>query len=181
MPDWDEREHILDYDSSVAMRYHGRRKMFLDNLARLDPALSIIFGGAAFGTIITGHAHLAAAASLLVAATSGVNLAFGLSDRARLHEDLFRRWGKLRAGLAALPHGDDVALRLLEVERAVIDAESPWQLEALSVICENEEKEVRREYPRFKVGWLQRVLSNWLTLPGYHPVEIGLDESGHKA
>ncbi len=181
MADWDERQAILDYDSAVAMRYHGRRKMFLDNLSRLDPALSIILGGAAFGTIVTGHAHLAAVASLLVAATSGLNLAFGLSDRARLHEDLFRRWGKVRAELAALPDGDDAALRVLEVERAVIDAESPWQLEALSVICENEEKAVRRDKTLFHVGWLQRVLSNWLTLPGYHPVAIVLDESGHRA
>jgi len=169
MADWNERRHVLDYDSAVAMRYHGRRKAFLDALARLDPAMSLIFGAAAFGTVTTGHPTVAAGCALLVAATSAINLAFGLSDRARLHEDLFRRWGSLRGDLARLSGEDDTSLQLLEVRRAAIDAESPWQLVALSALCENEEKEVRQTGPLVRVGGLQRAVANWLTLPGWHP------------
>lgn len=171
MSDWTERHHVLDYDSAVALRYHGRRKAFLDALSRLGPALSVILGGTAFATVVTG-APLAvpAGASLLVAVTGGINLAFGVGDRSRQQEALFRRWGELRAELAAVLPGDDAALRLLEVKRAQLDAESPWQLVALSVICENEEKALRRSGTLYRVGWLQRALADWFTLPGWRPV-----------
>lgn len=167
--DWTERLHDLDYDSAVALRYHGRRKAFLDGLSRLDPTLSVILGGTAFATVVAGYSKVAAGAALAVAGVSAINLAFGLTDRARLHEALFRRWGELRAKLVMLSEEDDAALRSLEVERAQIDAESPWQLRALSVLCENEEKEVRRTGPIYRVGWIQRSLANWFTLPGWQP------------
>ncbi len=172
MSDFHQRRHELDYDSAVAMRYHGRRKAFLDALSRLDPAATILLGGTAFATVFAGHANIAAAAGLTAAILSALNLAFGLSDRARLHEDIFRKWGELRAELAAIPHDDDTILRQLEVKRAKIDAESPWQLLALSVICENEEKKMRRDGELFRVGAVQRALANWFTLPGWHPRPI---------
>jgi hypothetical protein len=171
MPDWTERLHHLDYDSAVAMRYHGRRKAFLDGLSRLDPALSVVLGGAAFATVVAGYPTVAAVSGLLVAFTSALNLAFGLTDRARLHENLFRQWGEVRADLALLADDDDASLRGLEVKRAKIDAGSPWQLLALSVICENEEKQVRRDSPLFRVGRMQWLFANWLTFPGWRPVQ----------
>lgn len=171
MPTWHERWCDLDYDSAVAMRYHGRRQGFMDFLARLDPALTILLGGTAFATVMVDLKPVAAVASLAAAGASAINLAFGLSDRARLHEGLFRRWGQLRAELALIEQDDEAALRSLEVKRAAIDAESPWQLEALSVMCENEEKKVRRSGPIYKVGWLQRTFANLFTLPGWHPTE----------
>ena len=171
MSDWIERRHILEYDSAVAMRYHGRRRGFLDASARLGPAVSIVLGGAAFATVLSGHPTLAALAALAVASVNAVNLSFGVADRARQHDALFRQWGALRAELAGLADDDDTKLRELEAKRAVIDADSPWQLLALSVICENEEKKVRRNGILFRVGWLQRVLANYFTLPWWHPVE----------
>ena len=143
------------------MRYHGRRKAFLGFLTRLDPALTVVLGGAAFTTIVAGNPEYrtwAAGAALFAAVISALNLAFGLGDRTRLHEDLFRSWGMLRADLAELPDGDEGKLRRLEAKRAQIDAESPWQLLALSVLCENEEKRMRREgelivWIGFKDSW----------------------------
>jgi hypothetical protein len=176
MPDWNERYHNLEYDSAVAMRYHGRRKEFFDALSRLDPALSVLFGGTAFAAVIKGYETVGAYAALLVAATSAVNLAFGLGERGRRHEGLFQRWGALRAKLAALAENDDVALRSLEVVRAEIDAESPWQLKVLSVLCENEEKAVRRDGSLYHVGTVQRTFANWFTLPGWRATpEISAD------
>lgn len=171
MSSWHNRWCDLDYDSAVAMRYHGRRQGFMEFLARLDPALTILLGGTAFATIVTDYKGIAAGAALAAAGVSAINLAFGLADRARLHEGLYRRWGQLRADLALIEQDDDAALRALEVKRAAIDAESPWQLEALSVMCENEEKKFRRSGPLYKVGWCQRALANLFTLPGWHPEE----------
>ena len=57
----------------------------------------------------------------------------------------------------------------LEVERAKVDGESPSQLEALSVLCENEEKEVRQSGGLYQVGPVQRSLANVLTFPWWRP------------
>ncbi len=168
MADWNERRHNLDYDSAVAIRYHGHRKAFLDGLSRLSPAMSVIFGSAAFATATLGMKGLAAGAGLTVAAFGAVNLAFGWGERARLHERLFKEWALLNGKVAVLDSEDEVALRALEAERARIDGDSPNQLLALSVLCENEEKDVRRAGGIIRVGWWQRTLANWFTLPGWN-------------
>ena len=171
MPQWIERLDNVDYDSAVGMRYHGRRKAFLDVLSRLDPALSLLLGGVAFTTVVTGYSNPAAAAALTIAILSALNLAFGLGDRARLHERLQREYGVLRAELVSVDFGDEAALRRIKVMHTKIDADSPEQLNALSVLCENEEKAVRRSGTLYRVGPAQRMLANWFTLPWWEPVE----------
>ena len=133
MADWNERRHNLEYDSAVAIRYHGHRKAFLDGLSRLSPAMSVIFGSAAFATATLGLKEYAAGAGLTVAAFSAANLAFGWGERARLHERLFKDWALLNGMVAALDGGDELGLRVLEADRAKIDGDSPNQLLALSV------------------------------------------------
>ena len=164
--DWSERLHILEYDSAVALRYHGRRKAFLDGLSRVGPAISVIFGSASFAGVISNHPEIAGGAGIVVVIFSALNLAFGWGERARLHERLFREWASLIGKLAMLPEGDD-SLRVLEVERAKIDGDSPNQLYALSAICENEEKEVRGYGALVRIGRWQRAFANWGTIPGW--------------
>ena len=170
--DWDERRHIVDYDSAVAIRYHGHRKAFLDWLSRFGPAMSVLFGSAAFSAAIVGHPQTAAGASLAVAAFGAANLTFGWGERARLHERLFKEWALLNGKVATLDANDEAGLRVLEGERAKLDADSPNQLYALSALCENEEKGVRRAGDAVHINWLQSAVVNWFTLPGWraHPL-----------
>ena len=170
-----ERHYLLDYVSAVAMRYHAHRRSFLEFASKGGTALSLLFGTAAFGVLVSGHPGLAKVATAAVAGVSALNLAFGTADAARKHGELFRKWADLRAELATTSPDDAAAVARLEVQRAKIDGESPGQLEALSVICENEEKEVRRSGDLYRVGFVQRALANLLTLPGWRPV---LDKNG---
>ena len=165
MADWFDRRHILDFDSSVAMRYHARRRAFLEFLARLDPALSLVLGAATFGTLITGFPKIAACAAFATTASSATNLAFGTADRARRHDTLFRQWAEFRAELASIESENERELQYLEVKRAKLDGECPGQLTALSVICENEEKAQRGDEGRCEVRWYQALFANWGTLP----------------
>lgn len=171
MLDLSERRHVLDYDSAVAMRYHGYRRAFCENASKLGTGLSLILGTAGFAALATQRPEMAAVAAGLVAAVNALNLACGTADAGRRHSEIFRRWGDLRADLADTGPEDERALRRLEVKRAKIDAESPTQLEALSILCENEEKELRREGPIYRVPRLNRVLANFIDLPGWQPRE----------
>jgi hypothetical protein len=166
--DWtnlDERRHILDYDSSVAMRYHIKRRAFLEALDRIDPAITVIFGSAAFATILTGHSYWAATAAGIATIVSAINLAFGIGERARLHDSLYRRWAALKSDLVNLANDAEPALRQLEVKRAEIDADSPAQLKVLTILCDDAERRVRGEGGISKVRWWQHLTANLLSLP----------------
>ena len=172
MSDLTERRYVLDYDSAVAMRYHGYRRAFCETTSKLGTGLSLIFGTAGFAALAAQQPGPAVLATGLVAAVNALILAFGTADAGRRHSEIFRRWGDLRANLAETAPDDERALRRLEVKRAKIDAESPTQLEALSIICENEEKEMRQEGLRYHVPWPNRILANITDLPGWQPTEM---------
>ena len=164
-----QRYHILEYDSAVAMRYHARRRSFCEFASKGGTALSLIFGTTAFSAALGGYPGVVQIASAIVALSSALNLAFGTADAGRRHGELFRKWVDLRAELVKVRPDDEAAVMTLEVERAKVDGESPSQLEALSVLCENEEKEVRRSGGLYRVGLLQRSFANLLTFPGWRP------------
>ena len=164
-----KRYYTLDFDSAVTMRYHARRRSFCEFVSKGGTALSLIFGTAAFSAVLSDHSGIVKVATAIVAISSGLNLAFGTADAVRKHGDLFRKWADFRAALVKVRPDDEAEVMALEVERAKIDGESPSQLEALSVLCENEEKEVRRSGGLYRVGHIQRSFANLLTFPGWHP------------
>ena len=164
-----QRHHILDFDSAVAMRYHARRRSFCEFVSKGGTALSLIFGTTAFSALLGSQSDVAKISIAIVAISSALNLAFGTADAGRKHGELFRNWADFRAALVKVRPDDEAEVMALEVERAKIDGESPSQLEALSVLCENEEKEVRRSGGLYRVGPIQRSFANLLTFPGWHP------------
>ncbi|MFZ4410653.1 MAG: hypothetical protein ACOYOH_25135 [Paracraurococcus sp.] len=163
--DREDRTWALDYRAAVAMRYHSRRRSFLDGLARAEPVATLLLGSSAFAAATTGLTWLVMALTLLVALLSAVLLAYGVAERAKLHERLFKAWAGFRADLARLAPDDDAALRAMEARRLEIGAETPHQLLALTILCQNEENEFRRAGEQWQVGRVQAALANILTLP----------------
>jgi hypothetical protein len=166
-----ERRSYLEWLCSVAMRYHGKRRSFLESFSRLEPLTTFVNGGATFGALTNGWPEFGKYAALATATLGAVNLTCNCGERARLHGDLFRRWSTLRGKLAELLPDDDIGFRRLEVERAGIDGDTPGQLEALSVVCENEERQARRSSQLSRVYWYQRILAQWFTLPPWNFLE----------
>ena len=147
------------------MRYHSRRQSFLDGLARAEPVATLLLGSSAFAAATTGVTWLVLTLTLLTALLSAVLLAYGVADRARQHERLFKAWAGFRADLARIAPGDAAAMRAMEARRLEIGAETPHQLLALTILCQNEENEFRRADERWRVGRVQAMLANILTLP----------------
>jgi hypothetical protein len=154
------------------MRYHARRRAFCEQLDRFGTACSFIFGTAGFGAVALKWPVAAGIATGLVAVLGALVLAFGVADAWRQHANLFRRWGEVRAGLAALPPDDEAGLRQLEVKKAEIDLESPPQLSALSVLVENEEKETREDTSLYHVPLVPRIMADFMDVPGWKPKPV---------
>jgi len=160
-----DRVWALDYRAAVAMRYHARRRAFLESFSRLEPVLTLLLGSAAFAAAVSSLGALVPWLTLGTALVSALVLAFGTGERARLHERLFREWATFRATLARVDPADEAALRELEARRLELGADTPPQLHALTVLCQNEENEFRRSGERYEVSAFQRAVANLLTLP----------------
>ena len=164
-PSLAERRWDLEYRASVARRYHVRRAAFLDSLARLEPIVPLILSASAFAAVTNYLSDWVKGLTLTTAVFSALALAFRIGDRAKLHDQLYRRWTEVLERLLALDPAEEAGLRALESEWLKISAETPHQLRALSILCQNEENEFRRTGEIYRIGGLQRLLINWVTLP----------------
>jgi hypothetical protein len=160
-----DRIWALDYRAAVAMRYHSRRRAFLDGLARAEPVMTLLLGSSAFAAATSGLNSAVMALTFLTALLSAVLLAYGVADRARVHERLFKEWAAFRGKLARVAPGDEGALRDMEARRLEIGAETPHQLKALTILCMNEENDFRRAPERYRIGRAQMMLAQIVTLP----------------
>ncbi len=160
-----DRVWKLDYLAAVAMRYHSRRGSFLHRVARIEPVCTILLGSSAFAAATSGLTWAVMALTLTTALLSAILLAYGVADRARLHERQFQQWAQFRADVANADPADAAAIRGLEARQMQISAESPDQLEALTIICMDKENEFRRADERYDVGPWQRAFAQWFTFP----------------
>lgn len=161
----EDRLWQLEYQASVAMRYHSRRQAFLDSVARGEPMLALLVGSSAFAAATVKDSELTQALTLLTVALSAFALAFRPGDKARVHEDLFRRWAAFRGELVRIEAADELAIRDAEVAALEIGGVTPHQLQALTILCMNEENEFRRSPERYRMGGVQKALAQYVTLP----------------
>jgi hypothetical protein len=161
----EDRIWALDYRAAVAMRYHSSRRAFLDGVARATPVLSLLLGSSAFVAATGGPTEWVKWLTLLNVLLSAVVLAYGVAERGRTHEKLFKSWAAFRADLARLAPEDEAGLREMEARRLEIGADTPHQLQALTILCQNEENAFRRATEFYSVGPWQRAVAQFLTLP----------------
>lgn len=164
-PSLEDRRWDLEYRASVARRYHVRRAAFLENLARLEPIVPLLLSATAFAAVTNYMSFWVKVLTLTTAVVSALTLAFRIPDRAKLHDQLYRRWTEILDRLLSLNPDDATGVRALESEWMKISADTPHQLRALSILCQNEENEFRRSGDIYRIGWFQRLLVNWVTLP----------------
>jgi hypothetical protein len=98
-------------------------------------------------------------------------LAFGLAERARRSDALYRRYGELAGDIAAAAAVDADTLRQWEKRRLLIRADSEERLLVLHRICYNLEAEARGYEARalYDVKPWQRLVAHFVSLPPYHP------------
>lgn len=121
----------LRFSIDKSLRYHQRRRGFFDSAHKWTM----------FGVILCGSATVASAAPTFAGAVGlllgTADLVFGYSQKARDHEQLYRRFVELGIKARQSAATDD-GVQALTIERERIEADEPpvfWLLEA---DCDNE-------------------------------------------
>jgi hypothetical protein len=163
----------LEFGIHKSLRYHAKRRAFFDTFHRAATAIIAIAGSAAFFALIGDKTRISEAAAIIVVFFSTIDFVFAFPEKAREHDRLYERFSDLAAKLARLDKGQ---LNLNEVnelrsERLMLEKGEPSSLDALNVICHNEEAEARGygSSDRYKIGGFQRLVAPFVTLPWFTP------------
>ena len=81
----------LKFGANKSLRYHSARRSFLDTMHRTVMAVAAIGGSAAFVALIGDKILLAKTAAATIAVVAALDVVIGFSERARHHDDLYRR------------------------------------------------------------------------------------------
>lgn len=163
----DTRYHNLLWGVRRSVRYHTRRRRFYDRLNTTASGVTVVFGSATFGILLSEAAkQWALAAAAVVTAVSAIDLVLGTAQMARLHHDLARRFIELEKRIVAAPNPDETTLSAWIQERLTIESDEPPPYRILDLMCHNElvVAEDRVGAAFYKVNWLQRFLANFFDL-----------------
>lgn len=163
----DERFRRLDFSVHVSRRYHARRRAWFDMCHRGAMTFAAVGGSAAFGFIFAGESMLAKGSTAIIALFSSLDIFFAPSEKARLHDTLYRRFSTLAAQMASTKEVTSKVVSKWERKRLELEVDEPTGIDALSVICHNIEAEARgysgSELRR--VRWYQRLFCQLITMP----------------
>lgn len=167
----------IGFQTQVSLRYVSKRRAFFDFLHSASKALSAIFGGAAFFSLIGGKdTTIAIWVTAALAVVTAVDTAVGFATRARRMDSQYRRYATLAAEIEGIQPGSLTAKRLHELKAKLltIERDDPTVLTALNVMCHNEEA-VARGYGEdtiYYIGWLQGPLAPLMTFPWFKAVTV---------
>ncbi|NBC32480.1 MAG: hypothetical protein GVY13_07365 [Alphaproteobacteria bacterium] len=134
MTDPKDEQYGLDFSIEKSMRYLQRRRDFFDRMHKLFLLLIILSGTASFASFFGSGA----AWGLVTALLAATDLVFGLSDRARDHEFLRRRFAQLAGRLRATSDPTEADIHEWTRERIEIETDEPPTMWALEASCYNE-------------------------------------------
>ena len=159
--------HDLLFNTRRSARYHMRREAFYDGWNKATSAVAVIFGSAAVGALISDlNNHLAIYAAATVAVFSAIDLVAGTAAKARLHNDLRRRFLDIEQKIAG---SDATATKVLKADYLKIEADEPPVLRALDTICYNDLLQADGYSPDdghyVKLRWYERWTSHFINWP----------------
>jgi hypothetical protein len=163
----------IDFSVHVSMRYHARRRVWLDRCHRAMMLVITVCASsgvaAVFGGLLTEAAYLATA----VAAAGALELAFSFPERARVEDALYRRFTALAVEIASATSSDAERVHWWDAQRLLIRADADDRLEALRRICHNLEAEARGfDRDTFYSVWpWQHLMAELVSLPPLRPLD----------
>ena len=163
----------LDFGVHKSIRYHAKRRAFFDVAHRFAMLVAVVGGSGAFFALIGDKTAVGQVAALLVAVATALDLVFALSENAREHDKLAERFSDLAVELARAERAGVGVRQIAELtaKRLTLEKSEPTALDALNVICHNEEAE-SRGYGRdhlYRVGWGQKIFAQLITFPWFSP------------
>ena len=135
--------------------------------------VAVVGGSGAFFALIGDKTAVGQVAALLVAVATAFNMVFALSENAREHDKLAERFSDLAVELARAERAGVGVRRIAELaKRLTLEKSEPTALDALNVICHNEEAAESRGCGRdhlYRVGWGQKIFAQLITFPWFSP------------
>jgi hypothetical protein len=151
-----------------SIKYHTRRQAFYDGWNNIANAVSILFGA---GTV-AALAHKLPLADVLsvlfpivITILATLNLVWGASRRARLHNDLHRRFVDLERKMISATAIDEQSCRSARGERLAIEADEPPIMFVVSVLCHNEVARANGVGDYFEVPLWHKWLGHFWAFP----------------
>ena len=174
MNDYDRFE-LLCMGVRRSIRYHDHLERTYDMLHSWGRFLTLFFSGSSCVLFSKSHPELGSYCTLLTEAISAAELALGWSKKARLHNDLKRRFCALEIDLCPLldtkPNTDIISA--LECKRLGIEADEPPVKRAMNILCHNELCVADgRLHDLYISPRLMRLLAPYCEFAGWTPVQV---------
>lgn len=163
----------IDFSVHVSMRYHARRRAWLDRYHRaMILVITVCASGgvaAIFGGLLAEAECLAAA----VAAAGALEFGFSFPEKARLEDALYRRFTALAVEIASAQSSGADEIGRWDAQRLLIGADADDGLEVLRRLCHNLEAEARGlDGDAFYPVWpWQRLAAELVSLPPLRPLK----------
>lgn len=151
-----------------SIRYHLRRQDFYDAWNNLTNAAAILLGGATVAALaqkLPFASLLSVLFPILITVFATLNLVWGTTRRARLHNSLYRRYVELERKMLAAPDASERTLRAMRGERVAIEADEPPTMFVISVLCHNEVVRATGGGECYRVPLLHRWLGHFWSFP----------------
>ncbi len=158
-----EKDSLL-FDVRRSIRYHHKRIRYYDGWHKLSTLLAAFSGSATIITVLgkAGSSWIISFATV-VAIFSTSDLVFGTNQKARLHEDLSRRFIALEKSIITAKSLSAKTISNFTAQRLDIEAYEPPPLQVLDSMCHNELLKAmgHNESEFVEIKFYQRWLSNF--------------------
>ena len=160
-----EEAHGLLHDCDRSARYHTARRAFLDTCHRWMMVGVLVSGSAAIATLYEAFglgAKWAPVLMLVPTVVGAISVVWGLTNRARDHELLARRFYELAKRINVY-RADDEAVEAWRVGMLDICRDEPAVFHALNAECGNAATQAlgHDEHEMQRIQWWQRALRHW--------------------
>lgn len=143
MDSWNDGEYYFcSFAVHKSRRYHAKMRAFYQTCYDLTVAATAITGSAAFVSLFGDAPTLAKWLTGTIAIASTLELVFGFSKKAELHNRLCRRFTKLAASLEKMPVTTD-SLITVRSKRLQIERDEPTEKRLIDLVAYNEESRSR--------------------------------------
>lgn len=159
MPSGEVFDILFPLEKSI--RYHQRRCAFYGEWHRWLMFIIIVAGSTAATDVFP---QLQKVLALLTAALGAMDLVFGLSDKARDHEVLMRKFASLVSQIRRRDSPTQSDIDAWQAERVEIEADEPATYWALEAICYNEVADAfdRNPADRVRIPWYYQISKNYV-------------------
>lgn len=123
-----------------SVRYHDKRRGFLEGFQKTKNLAAIVVGSAAMVTVLNSvSGAFLLGSALVVGILSAIDLVFGVNAKAREHSDLRKRFIELEKEIVGVIEPPVSQIREWQQKRLTIEADEPSVLRVLDAICHNEQ------------------------------------------